>query len=191
MERFLEPPFRVAWRWPGLFTILFDRSYSSSDRLGGWPCACRQGGDGLRKDPKCRAQEEGRDKGAHGDVRPGGHRQPAKGSIRPEEGGTPFTILSLADDRPAAVLYLHRDRPLMGREEEMRGALNEMYDLSPVEADIALSLSRGRTMTQLAGDLGLSENTIRSYSKPIYAKLGVSRQVDLVRLALTSLARLA
>ncbi|MBB3924721.1 DNA-binding CsgD family transcriptional regulator [Sphingobium jiangsuense] len=93
--------------------------------------------------------------------------------------------------RPAAVLYLHRDRPLMGREEEMRSALNEMYDLSPVEADIALGLSRGRTMMQLAGDLGLSENTIRSYSKPIYAKLGVSRQVDLVRLLLTSLARLA
>jgi DNA-binding CsgD family transcriptional regulator len=46
-------------------------------------------------------------------------------------------------------------------------------------------------MAQLAGDLGLSENTIRSYSKPFYSKLGVSRQVDLVRLLLTSLARLA
>jgi DNA-binding NarL/FixJ family response regulator len=93
--------------------------------------------------------------------------------------------------RPAAVIYLHRDRPLIGREQEMRHALNEMYNLSTIQADIALGLSRGRTMAQLAGDLGLSENTIRSYSKPIYSKLGVSRQVDLVRLLLTSLARLA
>lgn len=93
--------------------------------------------------------------------------------------------------RPAAVIYLHRDRQMRGREEEMRSALNEMYDLSLVEADIALGISRGRTMAQLAGDLNLSENTIRSYSKPIYAKLGVSRQVDLVRILLTSLARLA
>lgn len=73
----------------------------------------------------------------------------------------------------------------------MRGALNEMYDLSPVKADIALGISRGRTTVQLAGDLSLSENTIRSYSKPIYTKLGVSRQVDLVRILLSSLARLA
>lgn len=104
----------------------------------------------------------------------------------------PFLASSArAPVQPAAVIYFRRDRALAGREEEMRGALNEMYDLSPVEADIALGLSRGRTMAQLAGDLGLSENTIRSYSKPIYAKLGVSRQVDLVRILLTSLARLA
>lgn len=104
----------------------------------------------------------------------------------------PFlATLPQAPIRPAAVIYLHRDRHLAGREEEMRVALNEMYDLSPVEADIALGISRGRTMVQLASDLNLSENTIRSYSKPIYAKLGVSRQVDLVRILLTSLARLA
>ena len=93
--------------------------------------------------------------------------------------------------RPTAVIYLHRDRRLSGPDEGMRIALNEMYDLNMAEADIALGISRGRTMTQLAGDLGLSENTIRSYSKPIYAKLGVTRQVDLVRILLTSLARLA
>lgn len=102
-----------------------------------------------------------------------------------------FAASPHAPVRPAAVIYLHRDRPVVDHDDEMRHALNEMYDLSRVEADIALGISRGRTMIQLASDLRLSESTIRSYSKPIYAKLGVSRQVDLVRILLSSLARLA
>lgn len=92
--------------------------------------------------------------------------------------------------KPDAVIYLHWDRSVTGPDEEVRHLLNDMFDLTPIESDIAQLLVQGRTMAQLAGDLGLAESTVRSYSKSIYGKLGVRRQVDLVRLLLQSVIRL-
>jgi DNA-binding CsgD family transcriptional regulator len=37
----------------------------------------------------------------------------------------------------------------------------------------------------------VTENTVRSYAKKIFAKVGVNRQTELVRLILTSVAHLA
>jgi len=92
--------------------------------------------------------------------------------------------------RPDAVIYMHWDRSASGPDEEVRRILNEMFDLTAIESDIAQLLAQGRTMTQLAGDLGLAESTVRSYSKTIYGKLGVHRQADVVRLLLQSVVRL-
>ncbi|KKW91912.1 helix-turn-helix transcriptional regulator [Sphingobium chungbukense] len=93
--------------------------------------------------------------------------------------------------RPDLVLYLRREREASGAGSDVRQSLGAMFGLTPVEADIALGLAAGRTMTAVAGDLHLSEHTVRSYSKAIYAKLGVKRQVDLVRMLLLSVAQLA
>lgn len=91
--------------------------------------------------------------------------------------------------RPDIILYM-RQGGSARLSAQTRHCLAEMFGLTPTEADIAVGLAAGRTMADLAGDLQLTENTIRSYTKTIYAKLGVRRQVDLVRLVLISVTQL-
>jgi DNA-binding CsgD family transcriptional regulator len=103
----------------------------------------------------------------------------------------PFSSTSTyGSARPDAVIFLHQEGTA-AESDAVAERLAEMFDLTPIECEIAQGLARGRTMAQLAGDLDMSENTIRSYSKSIYGKLGVRRQVDLVRLMLHSVAILA
>lgn len=104
---------------------------------------------------------------------------------------SPFSSASAyGSARPDAVIYLRHRRDAKA-SDDVRARLIEMFGLTQVECDIAQGLARGRTMGQLAQELGLTENTVRSYSKSIYVKLGVRRQVDLVRLMLHSVALLA
>jgi DNA-binding CsgD family transcriptional regulator len=69
--------------------------------------------------------------------------------------------------------------------------LVNLFQLSEMEAALALQLVQGRTLAQAAQALRLSEQTARTYSKQIFAKTGTNRQADLVRLILTSVAHLA
>jgi DNA-binding CsgD family transcriptional regulator len=66
-----------------------------------------------------------------------------------------------------------------------------LFGLTPTEALLATLLSNGLTLTEAAAKLEVTENTVRSYAKKIFAKVGVSRQTELVRLILTSVALLA
>jgi DNA-binding CsgD family transcriptional regulator len=72
-----------------------------------------------------------------------------------------------------------------------KSLIAEAFGLSYVEAHLALLLSQGFTMESAADTLGIKVSTARSYSKNIYVKLGISRQVDLVRKVLRSVALLA
>lgn len=60
--------------------------------------------------------------------------------------------------------------------------LRTLYGLTPAECRIALLLSDGRAPRQIAMTVGVTENTVRSQVKSIYAKTGVKRQSDLIRL---------
>jgi DNA-binding CsgD family transcriptional regulator/PAS domain-containing protein len=66
-----------------------------------------------------------------------------------------------------------------------------LFGLTPTEALLATLLSNGLTLTEAAEKLDVTENTVRSYAKKIFAKVGVNRQTELVRLILTSVAHLA
>ena len=50
------------------------------------------------------------------------------------------------------------------------------------EAELAMALSDGLSIAEAASSLGLSLETVRNYSKRLYAKLGVRGRTDLVRL---------
>lgn len=67
----------------------------------------------------------------------------------------------------------------------------QLFGLTPTEAFLATLLANGFTLTDAAEKLDVTENTVRSYAKRIFAKTGVSRQADLVRLVLKSVALLA
>jgi DNA-binding CsgD family transcriptional regulator len=88
---------------------------------------------------------------------------------------------------PAAVGYVHG---LEGSSAERCEHLMQLFALTRSEARIALALSRGRTIAEAAGELGLTLETARNYSKKIYAKTGARGQADLVRIILASVIAL-
>jgi DNA-binding CsgD family transcriptional regulator len=66
-----------------------------------------------------------------------------------------------------------------------------LHDLPRREAELAVALADGLSLSDAAQQMGLTIETARNYSKRLYAKLGVSGQAQLVRLVLNSGAVLA
>jgi len=89
---------------------------------------------------------------------------------------------------PVAVAYLQGDNWSAADRHEQ---IAELFGLPPSEARLALALSRGLTIAEAAGELGLSIETARNYSKKIYAKTGARGQADLIRFILTSVLALS
>lgn len=84
---------------------------------------------------------------------------------------------------PVLVAYIHGEEPSAHDRHEQLAAL---FGLTRQEARLALAISRGRSLAEASVDLGLTLETVRLYSKRIYAKTGTRGQADLVRLVLTS-----
>ena len=57
--------------------------------------------------------------------------------------------------------------------------------LTPAESVVAALLAEGRTIRGIARATGREEDTVRWHKKHVFSKIGVSRQVDLVRLVLS------
>jgi DNA-binding CsgD family transcriptional regulator len=89
---------------------------------------------------------------------------------------------------PRVIAYIHGETT---RHADRGEQLSDLFGLTPREALLAVSLSRGRNIREAANDLGLTEQSAREYTKRIYAKTGTRGQADLVRLILTSAAALA
>jgi len=67
---------------------------------------------------------------------------------------------------------------------DIREELAEFYRLSAAEADVCWRIANGETLSGIAGRAGVTRETVRSQLKRIFAKTGVKRQPDLVRLVL-------
>jgi DNA-binding CsgD family transcriptional regulator len=59
--------------------------------------------------------------------------------------------------------------------------LRGRYNLSPAEARLAAALASGQSMNEYAEARSVSLNTARTQLKSTMMKVGVRRQVDLVR----------
>ncbi len=68
--------------------------------------------------------------------------------------------------------------------------LAELFALTPAEANLATLLARGLSLARVSTAQGISQHTARAQLKSIFAKTGVSRQAELVRLVLKSVASL-
>jgi DNA-binding CsgD family transcriptional regulator len=90
----------------------------------------------------------------------------------------PANVRQAAGPAPALVAYVHSDSWSSADRCEQLG---ELFDLIPCEARLALALSRGMSIAEAAGELKLTVESARTYSKRIYAKTGARGQADLVR----------
>jgi DNA-binding CsgD family transcriptional regulator len=92
------------------------------------------------------------------------------------------TSSSRSDRRPAVAIFIADDQAVVHPEAKLLGAL---LDLSPAEARLTAALVRGETIQQYAKDSGVKVSTARTLIGRVFTKTGTSRQVELVKLALT------
>jgi len=88
-----------------------------------------------------------------------------------------------APSPPAAVAFVGDPERGPALQEE---TLRKCYELTHVEALIAIDLAHGATVGEIADRLGVQANTVRWHVKQILAKTGTRRQAELVRLLLIS-----
>jgi DNA-binding CsgD family transcriptional regulator len=60
--------------------------------------------------------------------------------------------------------------------------LQQLYELTPMQADIAAALFAGFTVEQLTQRLRISQNTVRTHLKSVFKKCAVKSQAQLLRL---------
>jgi DNA-binding CsgD family transcriptional regulator len=65
--------------------------------------------------------------------------------------------------------------------------LARLFNLTPAEVEIAISIARGKRVPEIATDRGVTNETVRTQSKAAFAKTGTQNQVELTSL-LTRLA---
>ena len=121
---------------------------------------------------------------------------PGKGFAIPRpSGATPYALmvstlwgshlrfdLGLLDD-PIAVLFLSDpQRP----QEAPAELLQRLYGLTPAEARVLEALVAGHNLKGTAAGLGIAYETVRSHMKSIFDKTNTRRQIDVVKLVLST-----
>ena len=72
-----------------------------------------------------------------------------------------------------------------GRSGSLRSWWRRPLDSRRQSLSVAAMLAEGRTIRDIARATGREEETVRWHKKHVFSKVGVSRQVDLVRLLLS------
>lgn len=120
-------------------------------------------------------------------LHPGGAVAIARPSLKRAYGVHVFPVhqgsLPCGSTRPAAGMFI--TDPTRKHRPPHR-ILAELFHLTPAEERLARLMMEGLALKDCAEHMEISESTARSYSKSVYAKTGVSRQGDLVRLLFSS-----
>lgn len=105
----------------------------------------------------------------------------------PREGTKPLRLLAVPlhggaelTGRACAVFLSDPDAGVVLPEEVLR----RHYGLTHAESRVAARLLRGLGADGVAQELGVTRETVRSHIKRLYAKIGTTRQCDLVALVL-------
>jgi DNA-binding NarL/FixJ family response regulator len=77
--------------------------------------------------------------------------------------------------------YLSEFSDLPAREQTGRIERAAMFgNLSERESQVTSLLLQGKTYRTIAGELMISENTVKYYVKSIYSKFGIQRRAELI-----------
>jgi len=99
----------------------------------------------------------------------------------------PMPVDKQKESEGSPYLMIFMQDPEKNLEISVRLLMN-LYHLTLSEATIAILLSEGNTMDEVAEELEIKKNTVRAHLRSIFAKTGVTQQSMLVSLVLTSLA---
>ena len=83
----------------------------------------------------------------------------------------------------AVRLGLDRDRVRRDAEEALRALKERFETLSPREREIMIEVARGRLSKQIAGDIGISETTVKVHRSNLMRKLKLRSLTELARIA--------
>ena len=83
------------------------------------------------------------------------------------------------EPEPTTPEPLREPSPYLDRISKQVSLMKADYGLSTREAEVAELLARGETVARIAESLFVSENTVRTHSKRIYAKLDVHKKQQL------------
>ncbi|POF42402.1 hypothetical protein B0D71_13350 [Pseudomonas laurylsulfativorans] len=72
-----------------------------------------------------------------------------------------------------------------------REILRQVFDFTPAEATLTMELAKGLALDEAAELLGIRLNTARTHLRSIFAKAGVTRQAELVRIVLNGVIGLS
>ena len=100
----------------------------------------------------------------------------------------PASQWSEGQSSPCAAIFIS-DPDL--QERASQEVLGEILGLTPAEANLAILLARGLSLAESSEAQSISQHTARAQLKSIFSKTGMSRQAELVRLILKSVATLA
>ncbi len=97
---------------------------------------------------------------------------------------SPFSTSEFAwRGKPVAIATLHGESRV---PPENAGMLVDLCGLLKSEARLANALANGASLAEAAQQMGLAIETVRNYSKKIFAKTGTRGQADLVRYILAN-----
>jgi DNA-binding CsgD family transcriptional regulator len=115
-------------------------------------------------------------------------------SLQREDAFLPLTVIV----RPGPAYYplkepLRRTAMLIVRDPGRQAIISattlaQLFGLSPAESLLASELASGASLEEAAASLGVSRNTVRSQLQSVFQKTGTNRQVELVRVLLSSAA---
>lgn len=100
----------------------------------------------------------------------------------------PMGQWSESTHRPAATVFL-RDSDY-NSAQPMQDVVRRIFDLTKMEAALAVLLAKGNTLDEAAEKLNVRRNTARTHLRSIFGKTGVTRQTMLVRMLLKSVISL-
>ncbi|POF43721.1 helix-turn-helix transcriptional regulator [Pseudomonas laurylsulfativorans] len=89
--------------------------------------------------------------------------------------------------RPAVAVFI---RDPADSPQASRNLLRSLFQLTPTETEVAMLVMDGQTLDETAQALGVSRNTVRAHLRGVFAKTGATRQAQLVKTLLNSVASL-
>lgn len=93
----------------------------------------------------------------------------------------------MATEPPGQLLLLCRAQALQRIDT---GTVRQLFDLTAREAEVISALAEGCTTAAIAAQMGVQTNTVQAHLKSAMAKIGVSRQAQLVSMLWRSVAAL-
>lgn len=177
--------YRSAVEQLGVGTIILDYS-GHVTRTNAVADTLLQAGDGLRlKEGQLVLSDRAHQQALEHLLKQAPEKAPYRFKIERESGGDiaavarPVTVPAIVRGGAALALFF----TVPGEDAQLDpAAIRDLFQLTRMEATLAVALASGRSLVEAADTLGIAHNTARAHLRSIFAKTGARRQSQLVHL---------